>query len=299
MPSILRDKVTATPVDSDTVTFNELASNPLGAVSWGLDTLDGWDKSAPLDVVSVPVGGGVDGEIAGERFSARARYLVVGGWVLGADRVTAETLKDIIVRDAFPRNKLIRLARYEGIPKFLDVKVAGEYNVEQKGPLGFRWNVLVMAPYPQKLDLEPPSNSSGSAGVAGLSSGGRTYPRTYPLTYLASTTGNEDNAVIVYNRGTANTYPVITLTGPLGKGSWRISNETTGEDIRFDVGLGAGDTMLIDFKNQVALLNGSLVTSTITGDFWEVVPKANTIKLYGDYDPAASITVTIESAWEE
>lgn len=293
MPTIFRHKVVV-----GGVTFNDRLDMPAGAIDWGLDTLDGWDRTSEIEVNSTPIGGGSDGEISAEVFPAKARHILVSGWALAPDAATAEQLADVLWRDVFPRNQEIVLARYEAIPKYLTVRVAGQREISRVGPLNFRWLVPVMAPDPFKYDLLPDVNSSGTAGVAGQSSGGRTYPRMYPLTYIPEVGTGEENAINIFNRGTGNTSPTITVHGPLVKGGWRISNETTGEDLGFDVALSSSDVLTIDFGAEVALLNGYPITSTLSGDFWKVVPGLNVIKLYGDYDPLTSITVSIKSAWE-
>jgi phage-related protein len=107
-----------------------------------------------------------------------------------------------------------------------------------------------------------------------------------------------DDSAVVTNGGTADTKPYIVIHGPLVAGGWHLTNVTTGGDFKIDVGVATTDTLVLDFKNQVVTLNGALVTSTIRGDFWSVVRGTNTIKLYADYDPAVSFTVTIYSAWE-
>lgn len=293
MPTLFRDKVVV-----DTTTFNDRTDMPVGAVDWGLDTLDGWDATSELDVISTAIGGGADGEIIADEFPARAKYMTVSGFVLASDRASAENLQDALWRDVFPRNTDLVLSRYEVIPKYLTVRVAGRREFVRVGPLNYRWIVPVIAPDPFKYDLLPPVASSGTAGVAGQSSGGREYPRTYPLEYTAVTGGGTEQAINIFNRGTAGTSPLITLHGPLVKGGWRISNETTGDDLGFDVALSSSDILVIDFASEVALLNGFPIASTIFGDFWKVVPGNNVIKLYADFDPLTSITVEIKSAWE-
>jgi hypothetical protein len=290
MPTIFRDKVTA-----GSVTFNDPLARPAGALSWGCDTLEGWSDTPEIDVVSTPQGGHTDGEVAGDFFPASARHMIVGGWGNAATRADAESLSDVIIRDAFPRNQLIRLTRYESVPKFLDCRVSDKRTIQWVGPYSFRWVVPVMAPNPFKFGLTP--EIGGPVGVAGQSTGGVAFPITFPFSFTTISAGSE-NSIILVNRGTASSFPVVTLHGPLVKGGWRLSNDTTGDDIRFNVGLGATDVLVIDFGAQTALLNGAVVTSSITGDFWSVVTGPNVIKLYADFDPAASLSATVYSAWE-
>lgn len=292
MPTLLKDKVTI-----NGITFNDALAKPVGAIEWGCDTLDGWDRAADIQAVISDVGGSTDGQIIADDLVTNGRGLLASGWATAGTRAETETLMDVIMGDVAPKNVDLVVARYESIPKYVTARAIGERSIARVGPYGFRWVAELLAGDPSKYDLIPPAGSSGTSGVAGQSTGGRSYPRTYPMTYTTITSGSE-NYVTVTNRGTKDTLPLVTITGPLVKGGWRLSNETTGKQVRFDVGLAAGDVLVIDFKQELATLNGGPVTATIFGDFFPIVRGANVIKLFADYDPAATLTVAIESAWE-
>lgn len=295
MPTIFKDLVEV----GDTA-FNDPAGMPAGAIEWRIDVLDNWHVMPEADPIAIAIGGGVDGASLGESWPIPARDLLISGVVVTAERAEAETLMDVLSRDVFPRNRDVVLTRYETIPKFVTGRVyAREF--KPVGTTSYRFVVRLLAGDPFKYDADPPADSSGTAGVAGQSSGGRSYPRTYPLTYSSTTAGEDANKVVLVNRGTADTYPTIILTGPLQAGGWRLEIQTEAGDVeslRFDVGLALGDVLVIDFRNHEALLNGFSVTTTIEGDFWHVPPGVNVVRLYADFDPAASLTATILSAWE-
>jgi hypothetical protein len=292
MPTIFRDKVTVAPAGGSTLTFNDLATQPAGTVTWGLDVLDPWDSTSPMDVTFTPIGN-VDGEVPGDFFELRGRMLTVGGYVEAVDRATAEALRDQIYL-AFQRNVDVTLTRYETIPKFVKGRFIGDWGMTWVGPTAFRWGTKIKSGDPMKYGL---AASSGSAGVAGRSSGGRSYPRTYPLTYT-TVTNNAADSVAIINNGTGNTQGIASIHGPLLRGAWHLSNDTTGKDLRVDIDVATTDTLLIDFKNQIVTLNGSLVVANTIGDFWVIKPGVNIIKLYADYDPAAGFTMTAYPAWE-
>lgn len=290
MSTIFRDVV-----DVNGVVFNDPGAMPTGAVMWGLDDLEGWDRTAEIDLQSSPVGGGIDGEEIAEDSPARARYLYAGGYVAALDRPSAESIKDVLWRDAFPRGVTLRLVRNEPVPKFIDVRVSSRREFMMVGPDMFRWRVPLIAGDPFKYAF---AALSGSTGAAGQSTGGRTYPRRYPMTYGTVAAG-EGNSLVLINTGTVDSSNlVLTITGPLSNGSWRISNETTSQSLAFDVDVSATDSLIIDFKAGVALLNGYPIGSLIIGDFFKLVRGENVIKLFADYDPAVSITALGYSAWE-
>jgi hypothetical protein len=291
MPSIFSDKVTI----GDLLIFNDPVEYPVGIVGrgWGCDVLNGWDRTPPVDAPYTDIGM-VDGEIAGEFFAAKGRFIDVGGWVHAFDRATADALWDQIVL-GFRRNEELVLTRFEPVPKLMRVRRVAPVERFPTGPEAFRWGTTVKAGDPFKYGVSP---IILSAGVAGFASGGRTYPRMYPLEYDTTLSGEGEKVTIV-NSGTANSKNlVIELTGPLVKGAWRLVNETSEELLKFDVGLLAGDSLVINFMTETALLNGAVVSASIIGDFWDLEPGTNVIKLYADYDPAAGFTATAYPAWE-
>lgn len=293
MPTIFRDKVTALPAGGTLITFNDNSVMPVNAIRFGLDVLVGWKNTPTADPKFAPIGI-VDGEIPGDFFPLKGREITIGGYVEAMTRADAETIEDIILRDAFPRNKDIVLTRFEPIAKFVTGRRYGEVEIEYNEPHSFRWAVRIKCGDPLKYAA---TSTSVSAGVAGTSSGGRVYPRTYPLQYTVVLSGGSDSATI-YNAGRSDTKPVIDIHGPLPVG-WHLENLTTGGSIKFITSIPtATDHLVIDFANGTAELNGGPVTATVYGDFFSIVPGANTIKLFGEYDPTAGFSVTINSAWE-
>jgi Phage tail protein len=290
MPTIFRDKITV-----GDVTFNDPLDEPLGGIiHWGLDVLDGWHTTPELDANFTPLGS-IDGEIAADFFASRGKQLTVGGYVNCVDRATAETVWDLIVRDAFPRNVELSLARYETTPKQMFVRRNGPIEPFWVGPMAFRWGVPLRAADPFKYSL---TTSTDDSGVAGHGSGGRVYPRTYPLTYTTTFDAESESAVI-NNTGTAESSRfVVNLHGTLPSGSYRIVNETTGEFLKPMMGLASTDTATIDFHTQLITLSGYSVQPDINGDFWRLVPGVNVIKLEGTFHPLATMSVTAYSAWE-
>jgi hypothetical protein len=295
MPTILGDKVTIQS-SSGVWAFNDsgsIATWP-GALKMNIDVLDGWSETFPLDVISVPRGIG-DGNYTAARFPARARNITVGGYITAPSRAVLDTNWDAIVLRAFPQDETLRIARYEPVPKYVTGKLAGPLAITQylgrEGAL--RWEGIVLCSDPYKYDAT--STLSGTTGIAGLSTGGRTYPRTYPLKYVTVGSGS-GNSISLTNIGTAKTYPVITITGPLNNG-WRIENSTTGDTLSFDVSLSTGDVLVIDNLGKFATVNGSPINGLLSGDWWSLAPGPNVVKLFGDYNATATFTVVANSRW--
>lgn len=293
MPTIFRDKVTV-----GALTFNDPLALPVPpsgvVVDWGLDVLLGWHDTPEMEAEFAPKGL-VDGEVPAEFFPVRGRQLTVGGYANADSRAAAEELWDMIVRDAFPRNVELSLTRYETVPKTLRGWRNGSIQPSWTGPMAFRWGVNFRAPDPFKYALTP---LSGTAGVAGVATGGRTYPRTYPMTYTSTSSG-ESNSVTINMTGTATSPRImIEIDGPVTRGGWRISNDTTGDLLKLDLGLGLGDTLLIDFEKELFFVNGVLASASVTGDFFRLATGVNVLRMYADFDANAQFTVTVYPAWE-
>jgi hypothetical protein len=282
-------------VQAGTVDFNG-GTPPDGARAWAVDIMEGWKTGGEVEERSTELGSYRDGVSASGFFPVRKRYIVIGGYVYASSEVDAEALHDVLVRDAFPRNKLITLTRHEAVPKYVLGRRSAAVEVDWSAvQTGFRWQTTLMCEDPLKYAL---GTETVSGGVAGLLVGGHTFPVTFPHTFDTGSAGGE-NGLGVSNLGTAYS-PALTATlvGYLGKGSWRLQNDTTGEYIGFDTALQTTDTLVIDFKEQTALLNGYPISASYFGTFWKLAPGSNTIRLYAEYDPSAMVTIEYSSAWE-
>lgn len=286
MTTIFRD-----PVTINGVSFNVSSPDPAVSV-WGLDNLDGWDRTPELNT---PTADRVsqDGAVIADRSTLRGRNLYVEGYVLADDRDGAEVARSLLVGQVFPRSTDLEITRTGPVPKMVTGRRVSAFEYTQDIGYGFRWACSLLCADPLKYAVD--ETTVGPVGVSAQSSGGRIYPRTYPLEYIG--TSDSETTATVVNAGTAPTSPVITLYGPLTQGGWRVSNDTTGDSISFNVALGASDILVIDHSANTALLNGFPVTYSLDGDFWRVAPGTNSIRLYAEAS-AATFYVTIRSAWE-
>lgn len=283
-------------VESGDVVFNVTAENPSGALGWGVDVMEGWKSTGEPTVLSTELGTNRDGVALNDFFPVRQRFVTVGGYAYAATEAQAEALADVLVRDAFPRNAAVRLTRFEANPRYARVRRSSQLETDWSAvQTGFRWQVTLVASDPL---LYSSDSITVSAGVAGSSSGGLDFNVTFPVTFPAGVDAGLDSASIV-NRGTAYSPSIrATLAGPLPRGSWKLTNDTTGQELSYDIGLGAGEELYIDMPNQTALLNGFPVTTPPEGEFLLLAPGGNTLRLYAEFDPSAGVTINAESAWE-
>jgi len=113
-------------------------------------------------------------------------------------------------------------------------------------------------------------------------SGGVVYPVIYPIHFGASSGGS----VVATNLGNAPAYPTVTLYGPMINPV--VANDATGESIRLNLTLVAGDVVAIDMRRRLIVQGtatnkmGSLVQGS---KFWAVLPGNNALRVGADtYD---------------
>ena len=123
---------------------------------------------------------------------------------------------------------------------------------------------------------------SGSCGLPNPTSG-MTFPATFPLNFGASSGGSFQ----MNNTGAYTSAPYFTVTGPVSNPI--ISNQTTGQQIKLNLVLGASDVIGIDCQSGTVTLNGTANRNTnvdITTQFFGLTPGVNTIG-YGSSDSTA------------
>jgi hypothetical protein len=112
----------------------------------------------------------------------------------------------------------------------------------------------------------------------GLSSSGRTYPRTYNYSYGAL--GVADS-LIINNAGNIPMYPIVRIYGPCSNPS--IRNVTTQQSVDLTVTLLAGQYIELDMDMHSALFQGTsaqLASVDIDSSWWALIPGNNEIKLF-------------------
>lgn len=285
MPTIFRDKVTI-----GSLVFNDREA---GGTRFNIDILDGWKGTPSLSVVSSQRGS-ADGAVFGRRFPAQGRQITVGGWFAGRTRDEAEDAWHELI-SKMPANQDIILTRYEKVPKRVVARLSGSIDPVQDLETSFRFMFELISEDPYKYSQEP---VLGSSGISGDGRYTRKYPRTYALVYEADEEMGRLRSLDIYNDGTQATDPLITLYGPVQAGEWRILNETTGEFSSFLIDVGRGQNLVMDHKRQTAELNGYPVTVLMDGEWWQLAPGRNSLRLINTaYDPDAGMDVFARPAW--
>lgn len=128
-----------------------------------------------------------------------------------------------------------------------------------------------------------------------VASGGRTYPRVYPLSFG----GGASALLTLTNSGNFPSRPTAHIDGPVTNP--KIENIDLGKFLKFSISLASTDYLDIDFDARTVVLNGTASRyGTITSDsqWWDLPPGNSTIRFSADsYDPAALLTLVTTSAW--
>lgn len=114
---------------------------------------------------------------------------------------------------------------------------------------------------------------SGQCGLPNPTSG-LTFPATFDLTFGSSSGGSFQ----MDNTGAYITAPFFTITGPVSYPI--ITNQTTGQQIKLNIVIGASDKLAIDCQSGTVTLNGTANRNTsvdITTTFFGLTPGLNTI----------------------
>jgi Phage tail protein len=127
---------------------------------------------------------------------------------------------------------------------------------------------------------------SGQCGLPNPTSGTR-FPATFNLTFGASSGGSFQ----MVNTGAYATPPYFTITGPVSYPI--ITNNTTGQQIKLNIVLGATDILGIDCQSGTVTLNGTANRNNTVGvntTFFHLTPDVNTI----GFASSDSIAVTAQ-----
>lgn len=131
---------------------------------------------------------------------------------------------------------------------------------------------------------------------------GRSYPRTYVLSYPAS---SPIGSITINNHGNVAVYPVLYLYGPATDP--RVENITGGGSLEFaGLTLGDGDYLQIDTRERTILLNGMSTASrysllNFAASAWaglELAPGNNLIRYFPvTYGAGAKAIIRYRTAW--
>jgi phage-related protein len=159
-------------------------------------------------------------------------------------RSLQNTLRIIKDANTVSQPVLLRFQTTDDLQLQASIYAASKFDLREKSPIFCEFFLELFAADPNLYD-----QSLQVATVTPPAGGGATYPVIYPVNYSAKTGGS----AVINNAGDANTYPLLTFTGPLT--SPFVINTTTGETFKVNATLNTGDTLLCDMTTKTMLLN--------------------------------------------
>lgn len=139
----------------------------------------------------------------------------------------------------------------------------------QVGADTWRWQFSVTAPDPRLYA----TTVTASTGLPAPGSGGLAFSLFGSTGVLDFGSPGNSGQVTLTNPGSADAYPVFTITGPV-LGGFTLTDVATGRTITYSDDVPSGSTVLIvDSANGTATLNGADRTGELTTKQWWAVPR--------------------------
>jgi tail protein len=203
-----------------------------------------------------------------------AKTINLSGWCKVANRAEARTARDRLL-SLFPTGAQSLLTVDDGInPKQILVELASDIKIAFTGsPWFFQWQMSLYANNGRFYDLAGQSATTtlpaSGSGLDWSTGGGLDWSTGGGLNW-GSVSSN--GTLSMTNIGSADTWPVFTLNGPIALPT--ITDSATGNVLQYGISLATGETLVIDnspFTRSV-LLNG-------TTDRFGVMTSAQWIKV--------------------
>lgn len=228
---------------------------------------------------------------------SRGRLITITGVVKGeciedhlARRRALSALIPPVRVNSLLQHKTFRFIDSDGSDYTVQVEVQQPFNMPRSNLLNSRYQLHLLATDPALY-----GTTEHSVVLTPATFGFFTIPFTIPF----SLGGGVSGTTTVVNAGGVNSYPVITLAGPLTNPT--VSNLTTGQTMQLTMTIGAGSSVVIDMMNKTIVLDGT--TNEISemdpsSEFWALAPGNNLLKLATSVSgEAGSATITWHDAY--
>lgn len=282
------DAVTQISLDGFSVTGVDGSGN-----AWTVRDEQGWNDGAPIRRARVDKAT-QDGawESTGYR---SARTVVLSGVTVGPDRVSAlagsRQLRTLVGGTRAPL-----VWAEDDLTLSATVELDDTPRVRFVSPNIFEWQITLTAP-DSLLYGSPTFAQTSLAGTAG--GVGRVWPRVWPTDY-GIPAGVTPGAITMSNVGTAGYWPTLRIDGPVPNP--QVTLVETGDWVRFNGTVAAGQWLDFDLANRRVLLNGQVSVRakvSASGGWLAVPPGGASVSWTADAaDPAALLSVWgYQGAW--
>lgn len=275
------------------ILFNTGVTDANG-VGWLVNQLDGWDyptlresntgRSHDDGIYNDPGYYGQRLLVAhGYFFSRSALALMAAREQLHSSMNVTRTLTPFVINETPPKMCMVR-----------QTSGSKDAPVQDAGGAVFQFQLQLLAPDPRKYDPAPTQVGTGQP----ITTGGLTWPMVWPLAWGAASPAG---VIFATNKGTIETRPRLTVTGPCINPV--LENRTMSKTLTFATQLFAGEQLVVDLFSRSVMVDGTVprrgsITST-PDQWWGMMPGVNEIHFRtGDgVNTGATLSVAYSSAW--
>lgn len=265
-------------------------------VDWRLMNLEGWDSP---DSRSEFTEREADHGSWASPVYLSSRPITLGGTILAPSQALLEAAMDQLRAAAGLTDTLLTV--WETTPKQAVVRRSGKPLIQYLTDTKASFSVLVTAADPRRYSTTLSTDTKALPST----SGGLTYPATFPVTFSATAVAG---SILAVNAGNADTRPVLTITGPVVAPSVSaLYADGTVRQLIYSLDLASGDVLTIDTDARTVLLNGDVSRRrflTVSAG-WPTIPAAVngtpgavTYQFQSStYNATTRLTATWRSAW--
>lgn len=275
------------PVALGNIVLNSIDDN---GVHWVLEAINGWGSPASSAEFTQRARG--NGATASEGFF-KNRVMTLTGKIIAPDPVAGRDARDEL-HAAVELEPFYMAVMEEGLLRHCSVQRQDDVITTRIGKNDASFSIQVVAKDPRKFgDLITVSTPLPS------SSGGRTYPATYPITYTGST---ETGVVRLTNTGNTQAPVWLRIDGPIPAGGWTVTHIGKKQALTFasSLALTSGEFVTVDMDRREVLAQGQAARAGyVTSRGWfSLDPGDNDISFSAtNYSATAQLTVTTKPAW--
>lgn len=258
---------------------------------WSIDSFTGWGAVKPtITPVAKPR---QPGSWAGLSYDG-TRQMVISGQVAAPTQDALTQSLDLLAAAVVNGESIMQVTELSRT-RYSTVRRSDEILTAYISDKMASWSVQIIALDPRKL-----GTALVQATALPSTSGGQTIPNVIPNTIPALTVSG---SVTFTNPGNTSGPVLLRIDGPATGPVITHSSSSTTSSLVFasNLTLGAGEYLIVDMENRVALANGQASRSRyITSRGWSGFdPGVNTWAFTAAaYDPSSLLTVTATPAWE-
>lgn len=268
------------------------AIDPDLGVAFGVTTLDGWE-GAPKPSLEVQARVRGQGGVGGDSYSG-PRHVTVGGWIHTSDPSRLLAAKDELLTRFALDERILRVTEL-GDDRWTTVRREDEPIIKRKSLVYAEFSFQVVSEDSRKFGAV----LTGSTALP-MTSGGYTYPRSFPYKIPATTVtgmvslsnrGNESGPVILRIDGPC-TGPVVTHRGG------GLQRELV---FASSLVLGAGEWIQVVMEDHQVLANGQVSRAGwVTSRQWSTFEPGDNSWAFtaAAYNPGSKLTVYATEAWQ-